>query len=281
MKESTRLSQRARWVVVGAAVGACAAAAIAVAAVRTSDGTIRGCYDKKTGAFRVLLGSGKNKTCDAAHEQLLQWNEIGPAGPTGPSGPVGPTGATGARGPTGPQGPKGDSGDGGAALHFATTAAEFVGVTEPGSAIQDGTFAGGPSVTVEVPANALVHLWVAGEMKVECTVRDPQFDCPIIWVQVVSDEGGCPFYNQPDRCGTRIVGKGFNLPPDEYGPAFMGAEAEDPGPGVPPATFAPVAGMHTYSFNQWTAFPANSGTPLHFGFRNLRLWVEVEPVSTG
>jgi hypothetical protein len=75
MKES-RLSQRARWVVVGAAVGACAAAAIAVAAVRTSDGTIRGCYDKKTGAFRVLLGSGKNKTCDAAHEQLLQWNEI-------------------------------------------------------------------------------------------------------------------------------------------------------------------------------------------------------------
>jgi hypothetical protein len=61
----------------------------------------------------------------------------------------------------------------------------------------------------------------------------------------------------------------------------MGGEAENPGPGMPPATFAPPAGPHTYSFDLWSAFAAGSGMPLHFGFRNLRLWVEVEPVSTG
>jgi hypothetical protein len=258
---------RVRWLAGGAAVGACAAAAIAIAAVTASDGVIRGCYNKKTGAFRVLLSSGKTKTCDAG-EQVLQWNETGPAGPTGPSGP---TGATGARGPTGPQGPPGN---GGGNLHFASTAAEFVGLVSSTTSPNFGTFAGGPSVTVDVPANALVHLWVAGEMKVECA---DAFDCPQVWVQVVSDDGGCPFGDEADQCATRIVGTGFVLPPNEYGPAFMAGQGDTPEPGTPPATFAPGAGTHTYSFNLWSAFPAGSGTPLHFGFRNLRLWVEVEP----
>jgi Collagen triple helix repeat (20 copies) len=101
---------RARWFGIGLTVGVCVAGGVAFAASTSSNGVIRGCYNKKTGAFRVLLTSGKNQTCNAAHEQLLEWNQAGSVGATGPTGPAGPTGATGARGHLGPTGPAGTTG---------------------------------------------------------------------------------------------------------------------------------------------------------------------------
>lgn len=108
-------------------VGLMVAALLVVAAgfVAAQDSTvINGCYDKKTGALRVVasLSSCKNG------ETSITWNQVGPKGDTGPQGPqgaqgpqglkgdTGQQGDTGPPGPIGPpglQGPQGDKGDAG------------------------------------------------------------------------------------------------------------------------------------------------------------------------
>jgi type VI protein secretion system component Hcp len=83
-----------------AAVVLGAGTAVAIAAIPSSDGTIRGCYvttGTPSGQLRVI-DEGQN--C-VAGEATLTWNQQGPTGPTGPVGPQGDPG------------PPGDSGSGG------------------------------------------------------------------------------------------------------------------------------------------------------------------------
>jgi hypothetical protein len=71
-------------------------------------------------------------------------------------------------------------------------------------------------------------------MKVECV---PQSNCPMISVEVVSNDGGCPYQSIQDWCGTRIAGDANTLPPnEEYGPVYMSGQGEPAPPGVPPTS---------------------------------------------
>src|SRR5213596_2084529 len=86
----------------------------AVAAIPGANGVITGCYNKQSGALRVI-DTAANQAC-TNKETPLTWSQTGPQGPqgqtgatgaTGPQGPQGQTGATGATGLQGPQGPAG------------------------------------------------------------------------------------------------------------------------------------------------------------------------------
>jgi hypothetical protein len=118
-------------------------------------------------------------------------------------------------------------------------------------------------VTVDVPANALVNLFVTGEMKTECVGT-----CPFFLVEVVNNDGGCAPQPYTTGCASRIFVDTTDEAKDEY---VLMYKADL---GGAPKTFAPEAGVHTYSFNSSFA-----SIPLHFGVRSLRLSVEVEPVS--
>lgn len=87
------------------------------AAIPDSNGVIRGCYARTSGALRVI-DTALGQTCKAS-ESVLDWNMIGPQGPqgltgpagaAGPQGPIGPQGSDGAQGPQGPQGALGPTG---------------------------------------------------------------------------------------------------------------------------------------------------------------------------
>lgn len=119
-----------------------AAAGFAVAAIRSSSGTIHSCYSKSTGALRIA------SKCKSG-ERALAWNQRGPTGPrgatgargaagtgtTGPKGATGATGAgaTGATGPTGGTGSKGTTGGTG-----GTGATGSTGNTGPSTISQSG-----------------------------------------------------------------------------------------------------------------------------------------------
>ena len=60
-----------------------------------SDNTINGCYNKVSGALRVIDAT---VTQCKSNETPISWNEVGPQGSVGPTGPQGPQGATGAAG---------------------------------------------------------------------------------------------------------------------------------------------------------------------------------------
>jgi type VI secretion system secreted protein Hcp len=81
-----------------AALGA--GSAIAVAAIPGEDGSIDGCYNKLTGALRVIDSAEDCRSLETS----IQWSQRGPAGPQGIPGPQGDTG------PAGPQGPAGAAG---------------------------------------------------------------------------------------------------------------------------------------------------------------------------
>jgi hypothetical protein len=90
-------------VVIGSAV-------TAMALIPDSDGTIHGCYNKESGALKVIDPSTTSCT---PGETALSWNQTGPQGAQGPQGvpgPQGPQGDPGAIGPTGPTGPAGPAG---------------------------------------------------------------------------------------------------------------------------------------------------------------------------
>ena len=69
------------------------------------DGGVAACYDKKSGAIRVLVTAGRCK----ASEARITLGEPGPAGPQGPQGPAGAQGSTGPQGPAGRDGRDGTS----------------------------------------------------------------------------------------------------------------------------------------------------------------------------
>jgi len=100
-----RRVSRAAVLIVGALV---IAAGVAYATIPSADGTINGCYDKKSGALRVI-DSATAATCTKA-ETAVSWNMRGLAGDQGPSGPKGDTGLKGDPGVQGGSGPKGDTG---------------------------------------------------------------------------------------------------------------------------------------------------------------------------
>src|SRR5215216_1351689 len=109
--KSAVLPSSTKGLVVGLMVAALLVAATGyVAAQSSTDSTeIKGCYDNKTGALRVL----KSGSCLVPKETPISWNALGPQGPPGPQGPQGAKGDTGAAGPQGPKGdpgPKGDTG---------------------------------------------------------------------------------------------------------------------------------------------------------------------------
>jgi hypothetical protein len=74
-------------------------AAAVWASVPDSAGLIHGCYNKNTGALRVIDTAKKQKCLTS--ELALSWSQKGPTGPVGTTGVTGPTGD---RGPTGPTG---------------------------------------------------------------------------------------------------------------------------------------------------------------------------------
>ena len=84
------------------------AGGIAYGAIPSDGGGINACYDKASGALRVVDGA----TCKAK-EGSLSWNQLGPTGNTGPMGPQGEAGPAGPQGDPGPQGALGPQGEAG------------------------------------------------------------------------------------------------------------------------------------------------------------------------
>jgi hypothetical protein len=86
-------------------------AGIAAATIPGSNGTINGCYEKRTGILRVIdAGAGTKCT---SFETPITWNQQGQRGPTGAAGAQGlkgDEGRPGDRGPTGPAGVQGEKG---------------------------------------------------------------------------------------------------------------------------------------------------------------------------
>jgi hypothetical protein len=62
-------------------------AAAATASVPDAGGVIRGCYDKSSGAVRVI-DTAKTTTCKSS-EKALSWEQRGPQANQGPAGPAG------------------------------------------------------------------------------------------------------------------------------------------------------------------------------------------------
>jgi len=81
-------------------------AGVAWATIPSGDGEINGCYQKTTGALRVI---DTGQTCNSQSEIAISWNQAGPKGMTGSVGPKGSTGAKGQKGATGPTGAGGPS----------------------------------------------------------------------------------------------------------------------------------------------------------------------------
>lgn len=85
----------------------CSMNAAPLAAQTTSPTVITSCVSRLTGVTRIVAAPS---ACNANVENVVQWNQQGPASAPGPAGaqgaagragPVGATGAPGAAGPTG------------------------------------------------------------------------------------------------------------------------------------------------------------------------------------
>ena len=98
----------------------------AFAAIPDSNGVIHACYQKRSGELRVVEDS---QDCRRNREQPIEWNQQGPPGPPGQN------------------------------VAFDEETAE---VSTSSSTFVD---LGGPSVTVDVPANGLVAVFARAEMR--------------------------------------------------------------------------------------------------------------------
>ena len=96
---------------IGVIAGLCLALLLgsaALAAIPGAGGVITGCYDKRSGAMRVIDAQA-GKTC-TKDELKLTWNQLGPQGPQGLKGDPGPQGLQGIKGDKGDPGTPGISG---------------------------------------------------------------------------------------------------------------------------------------------------------------------------
>ena len=104
---STRRTRLA--IALGAAIAMTGLAiGIVAGSIPGAGSVIYGCYNKTTGALRVI--DYPTVKCQS-WETLLSWNQAGPAGQPGGPGATGATGASGGVGPTGPSGVDGVKGD--------------------------------------------------------------------------------------------------------------------------------------------------------------------------
>ena len=109
-----------------------AAAVLPLAAQTAAPAVITSCVSKLSGVSRIVAAAS---ACNASTENVVVWNQQGPAGPQGLQGPMGLMGAPGAQGPAGPAGATGPAGPqgpvGAAGAKGATGAAGPVGATGP------------------------------------------------------------------------------------------------------------------------------------------------------
>ena len=113
----TKRGSRVRARSLGTILGICLAllfGTVALAAIPGAGGVITGCYDKKSGALRVIDTAGQS--CDKSQQQLA-WNQTGPQGPQGLQGLKGDKGDQGDPGPQGLQGELGPQGPAGVGVN--------------------------------------------------------------------------------------------------------------------------------------------------------------------
>jgi hypothetical protein len=67
----------------------------AFAAIPDSNDVIHGCYDRGSGALRVIDTGGKPPRTCVGREAPISWNQQGPTGDAGATGPTGPAGQVG------------------------------------------------------------------------------------------------------------------------------------------------------------------------------------------
>lgn len=80
--------------VIGIVAASAVAGGVAYAAIPDANGNIHGCYQKNSGALRLIAA---DQRCRRS-ERGIDWSQAGQPGPSGPRGPAGPVG------PPGPQG---------------------------------------------------------------------------------------------------------------------------------------------------------------------------------
>jgi hypothetical protein len=126
-----------------------AIAALAVAlggaayAAIPGNGVIHGCYN--SGGNLKVIDTATAPSCPKGYTALT-WNQRGPQGPQGQQGPAGPAGAPGAD-----------------QLYFAQASGQVSLSEQPISSGPYFADLGGPSVTVNVPANSIVKFRVSYE----------------------------------------------------------------------------------------------------------------------
>jgi hypothetical protein len=91
-----------------------------------ADGVIHSCYQKRTGALRVV---GAGKKCQRG-ERALTFNQRGPIGAAGQRGPIGAVGPQGPGGPAGANGATGTSGARGPSDAYTASTIKFSMGTE-------------------------------------------------------------------------------------------------------------------------------------------------------
>ena len=239
---------RSGGVVLAIVAAAALAGGVAYATIPNSDGVIDGCYLKATGSLRVIDPSKAHRCLSV--EKAIHWNQTGPQGPTGLQGPAG---ASGPQGATGPQGPAGAPGAD--KLYFAQASGTVSTTSQPSSTLPPIVDLGGPSVTVNVPANSLVRFHVS------------------VQAQTASDSSGnragvSAYVVDPIDFPTGTVGIG-RTPDDGNFHTYTTGWNEQPA----------TAGQHTYTVEyQEVPVLGIGGITGPFPpavFRDRKLWVEV------
>jgi hypothetical protein len=229
------------------------AAAVAVAA------TVPAFGNGDSLASRALaLASSAKKDARAANSRSKRALRL--ARKKASRGPRGRTGATGPQGPQGPTGPQGPQGVGYAATGFAE-AAGAVGTTSATYV----ALAGGPSVTVTVPASGVI------DVAAQATLLDASDADGAVALY----EDGAPMPGQADCTG---VDPGLFVIPSGAGdfeggtPAGLGLACVTLGAGGD-VLFHTTPGQHTYEL-RYAACGCNPGTA---EFANRRLYVTPRP----
>jgi hypothetical protein len=224
------------------------AGGVAYATIPDSGGVIHGCYLKSIGSLRVIDPSAGQRC--AGVEKAIQWNQ------TGPKGLQGPPGANGAAGPAGPAGAPGAD-----QLYFAQASGTVSTTSQPSSSGAPIVDLGGPSVTINAPANSLVRFHVSVDAQ---TAADPSGNRAGVFADVVDSIGDF---------GTGTVGVG-RTPDDDNFHTYTTGWNELPA----------SAGEHTYTL-EYQEVPVlgvggSTGPFPPAVFQDRKLWVEVISPTT-
>jgi hypothetical protein len=142
----------------------------AISALPGQGGTIRGCYQKKSGKLRVIAAG---KKC-LKSERVLAWSQRGPAGTVGTAGQPGAAGAAGAAGAggalgaTGAQGATGSQGPVGPTHGVANQA---LGGGAPSSTPEGGAWA---TTTIAAAADGRLFVFARGLLSITCSAGNGQ-----------------------------------------------------------------------------------------------------------